>query len=290
MDSVSFRSGLIKQPIDKRDWKLDKLIPMGAIKLPDEYMPDRTNVPVYDQGSSSECCACAYSTIRFIQEQKQSGLTEPFAPSFTYANRLPNEDFEGMYLRSALKQGKYGSVLWREMPFFGSLSKCKSYFNRHKIDLLNKAKNYKIDSYYVARTDEEIKTGIYLTGACLCGVECQDSIFEPDERNIVKYIPNGKLHGGHALMLSGWLIIDGKEHWRIRNSWGKDYGDNGDFYISFEDFRKIVMDDVYVIVDSDTRYVFEEYKQKFYGNTESSSNKNIFEVIKLCLMKLLSSK
>ena len=63
MDSTSFKSGLLKQPIDKRDWKLEKLIPMGAIKLPEEYEPDRTDVPVYDQGDSSECCACAYSTI-----------------------------------------------------------------------------------------------------------------------------------------------------------------------------------------------------------------------------------
>lgn len=288
MDSTSFKSGLLKQPVDKRDWKLEKLIPMGAIKLPEEYEPDRTDVPVYDQGNSSECCACAYSTIRFVQEQK-SGLTEPFAPSFTYANRLPDEHFEGMYLRSCLKQGKYGSVLWREMPFFGSVSKCVSYFNRHKIDLLNKAKNYKIDSYYVARTDEEIKTGIYLTGACLCGVECQQSIFKPDERNIVKYIPHGKTYGGHALTCLGWKLIDGKEHWIIRNSWGKDYGDNGNFYISFEDFRKIVMDDVYVIVDSDTKYMFEEYKHKFYGNTESSKE-SVVEVIKRWLKNLLLRK
>jgi hypothetical protein len=288
MDSTSFKSGLLKQPIDKRDWKLEKLIPMGAIRLPEEYEPDRTDVPVYDQGDSSECCACAYSTIRFIQEQK-SGLTEPFAPSFTYGNRLPDEYFEGMYLRSCLKQGKYGSVLWREMPFFGSVSKCVSYFNRHKIDLLNKAKNYKIDSYYVARTDEEIKTGIYLTGACLCGVECQQSIFKPDERNIVKYIPHGKTYGGHALTIIGYKLIDGKEHWIIRNSWGKDYGDNGNFYISFEDFRKIVMDDVYVIVDSDTKYMFEEYKRKFYSNTESSKESAI-EVIKRWLENLLLRK
>lgn len=288
MDSTSFKSGLLKQPIDKRDWKLEKLIPMGAIKLPEEYEPDRTDVPVYDQGDSSECCACAYSTIRFIQEQK-SGLTEPFAPSFTYGNRLPDEHFEGMYLRSCLKQGKYGSVLWREMPFFGSVSKCVSYFNRHKIDLLNKAKNYKIDSYYVARTDEEIKTGIYLTGACLCGVECQQSIFKPDERNIVKYIPHGKTYGGHALTLVGYKLIDGKEHWIIRNSWGKDYGDNGNFYISFEDFRKIVMDDVYVVVDSDTKYMFEEYKRKFYSNTESSKV-SVIEVIKRWAENLLLRK
>jgi C1A family cysteine protease len=128
-----------------------------------------------------------------------------------------------------------------------------------------------------------------LTGACLCGVECQQSIFKPDERNIVKYIPHGKTYGGHALAIIGYKLIDGKEHWIIRNSWGKDYGDNGNFYISFEDFRKIVMDDVYVIVDSDTKYMFEEYKRKFYSNTESSKESAI-EVIKRWLENLLLRK
>lgn len=284
MDSKTFKSGLVKQPIDKRDWKLKKLIPMGAIQLPKEYAPDRTDVHVYNQGDSSECCACAYSTIRFIQEQKQSGLTEYFAPSFTYANRLPNEYFEGMYLRSCCKQGKYGSVLWREMPFFGTLNKCVGYFNRNKIDLLNKAENYKIDSYYTATTDTEIKTGVYLTGGCLIGVNCQDSIFSPDKDNIVKYIPNGKDYGGHALVIYGWKLINNKEYWIIRNSWGIEYGDKGDFYISFEDLRKILMDDAYVIVDSDTRYLFDEYKKIYYAKT--SSNNKIVEVIKKCLAKL----
>lgn len=288
MDSASFKSGLVKQPIDKRDWKLNKLIPMGAIKIPEEYTPDRSDVPVYDQGDSSECCACAYSTMRFIQEQKQSGLTEVFAPSFTYANRIKGEDFEGMYIRSCLKQGRYGSVLWREMPFFGSLKKCQAYFSRHKIDLLNKAENYKIDSFYAVKTDEEIRTGLYLTGAVLIGVECQESIFKPDERNIVKYIPNGKNYGGHAVLIIGNKKIDGVDYWIIRNSWGKEYGDNGNFYISFEDLRKILMDDAYVVVDSDTRYMFEEYKKKFYSvESEASSKKSILEVIKSWVKKLL---
>lgn len=286
MDAKTFKSGLRKQPKDKRDWKLESLIPMGAIQLPKEYTPDRTDVPVFDQGDSSECCACAYSTIRFIQEQKQSGLTEPFAPSFTYANRAKGEEYEGMLLRNCCKQGRYGSVLWREMPFFGSLSKCQKYFNSHKTDLLNKAENYKIDSFYVAKTDEQIKTAIYLTGAVLIGVECQDSIFTPDKDNIVKYIPNGKSYGGHAVVIHSWKYINGVEHWVIRNSWGESYGDKGDFYISFDDLRKILMDDAYVLVDSDTRYIFEEYKQKFYGT--KSSNKTIKEMIKSWLHKLNS--
>ena len=39
--------------------------------------------------------------IRYLQESDTdnggSGITEKFSPSFTYGNRIPGEDFEGMY-------------------------------------------------------------------------------------------------------------------------------------------------------------------------------------------------
>ena len=91
--------GCIPQPKDKRDWKLDKLIPLSAVELPREYCSKIPYKWIYDQGRSSECCACAYSMIRIMQELEQSHIDEPFAPSFTYANRDEGEDYEGMMPR-----------------------------------------------------------------------------------------------------------------------------------------------------------------------------------------------
>lgn len=35
----------------------------------------------------------------------------------------------------------------------------------------------------------------------------------------------------HAVAITGWMIKDNKNFWIIRNSWGREWGDNGYFYI-----------------------------------------------------------
>jgi hypothetical protein len=44
---------------------------------------------------------------------------------------------------------------------------------------------------------------------------------------------SGKVVGGHAVMIIGWSNPD--QAWIVRNSWGTDWGMNGDFMISWED-------------------------------------------------------
>ena len=47
-------------------------------------------------------------------------------------------------------------------------------------------------------------------------------------------MPSGRLLGGHSSMIAGWTVIDDKEYYINYNSWGKDVGDEGKFYIPVE--------------------------------------------------------
>lgn len=47
-------------------------------------------------------------------------------------------------------------------------------------------------------------------------------------------MPTGNLLGGHSSMIVGWKVIDGQEYFINYNSWGKDVGDDGIFYIPVE--------------------------------------------------------
>ena len=126
--SVYKVGGCIPQPKDKRDWKFKKYVkPLRAMQLPDNYESDIPNDFVFDQGNSSECCACAYSMVRMIQEHEQSGLDEPFSPSFTYANRkIGDYEGEGMRGTTMVWVNKSSVVLnnfgrcQRQQPFFWS--------------------------------------------------------------------------------------------------------------------------------------------------------------------------
>lgn len=244
--------GCVPQPKDKRDWKLDKLLAVSAVQLPRNYTPNYGSF-TYDQGNSSECCACSYCYIRHLQEmdKSQSGLQEPFSPSFQYANRDEEENFEGMYLRSACKKGSEGSLPWRYFPNFYSLAKCQEIFQANRINFLNLAHPYRISSFYTVNTEQEIKTAVYLTKGVLIGIMVTDPFYNPDKNGVIDYSHDTmNKAGGHALCVDGWKYINDKLYLRIKNSWGEHWGvENGHCYILFEDYKKYAIDEAYVLVD-----------------------------------------
>lgn len=246
--------GCIAQPKDKRDWKLDKLITLGSVKLPKEYLPDYGDF-CYDQGDSSQCCACSFCYLRHLQEQdnmNQSGLTEPFSPSFQYANRREGENFEGMHIRSCLLKAREGSLPWHYFPYFYSLKQCQEIFRKNKIRFLNLAHPYRISSFYTVFTEEEFKTAIYLTKGVMIGIMVTDSFYEPNKKGIIDYSNDTDIqYGGHALLCDGYCYINNQLYLRIKNSWGKHWGvENGHCYISFKDYRNHAIDEAYAIVDN----------------------------------------
>eukprot|EP00826_Nyctotherus_ovalis_P046002 TRINITY_DN5147_c0_g1_i1.p1 TRINITY_DN5147_c0_g1~~TRINITY_DN5147_c0_g1_i1.p1 ORF type:complete len:298 (-),score=51.79 TRINITY_DN5147_c0_g1_i1:87-935(-) len=45
----------------------------------------------------------------------------------------------------------------------------------------------------------------------------------------------GESQGGHAVVIVGWGISEGTEYWKVRNSWGPGWGENGYFRIAMDD-------------------------------------------------------
>lgn len=259
---------LLQSPYDSRDYRFGDAVPMATYKIPKEYFTPDAGF-TYDQSNSSQCCASAYSYIRFLQEsdKEQSELTTPFCPSFTYANRIDGEDFEGMYLRSCCKKGREGSVLWGEMKYPNTYIGSKKEFLSRKEELLEKANPFRISSFYTCRNRKEIQVAIMETKAVLIGIPVYECFYTPDENGIVHYVKGQENQGGHAIVIDGWCEIDGKFYWRIKNSWNTSWGNLGDGH-AYLPSEYPFMDDVYVICDYETEMKFKEYKEKFYGNEE----------------------
>lgn len=259
--------GCLPQPKDKRDWKFKKYIkPLKAIYLPDDYESNVPNDFVFDQGSSDQCCACAYSLIRMIQEYDQSGLDEPFSPSFTYANRKIGEyEGDGMMMRDCCKQGRYGSILWSEFPNFYSYKEAKKILNKNKDKFLEHAYPFRINSFYTAHSDTEIMQAVYLTKAVLIGMYITDPFYHPIGGYVDYSNDNEALIDGHAVIIKGWKTVDGVKYWIVQNSWGARWGDGGTCYIRFNDLRKYLIDDAYVLVDEINEMRIEKYKE-LYSN------------------------
>ena len=271
MSEIKYKLGLIPQPYDSRDYEFKKLVPLGAIQIPDNY--ESKHPPIFNQGNTYMCTPCAYASLRYIQELDQSGNTEMFSPMFQYANRVDEENFEGMYLRSVCASGLNGSVLYRELPGFDTLSGCQSKVNSNKQKYLELAKPFRISTYYVCKSRQEIQSAIMSTGGVLIGIYIYDSFVNVGNDGIVKYDKNKDVHnyGAHAQLLIGWKHIDNVLYWIAVNSWGEDWGNKGISYIP-ESYPWC--DNAYTVVDSVRETTIKEYMAKYYDMPMGSGHKD----------------
>ena len=255
-------NGLIPSPYDRRDYKFSEIAPLGTPNIPKEYESDRFPF-VYDQGSSSMCCACAYNAIRFLQESESSNLQEPLSPAFTYGNQDDNETFEGMYLRSCCKRGRDGSILLRELPGFFSKQDAMNIVRINHEKYFPKAENYRIDRFFVCNSRIEIQQAIMQYKGVMTGIPIYDCMFLVDKDGIVRYDTSKDVvsAGGHAIAITGWRLINQDFYWVVLNSWGTGWGENGYCYLP-ESYPWI--DSAYVVVDDENSKVYEDYIAEFY--------------------------
>ncbi len=258
--------GVYSSPHDERDYPLSNLIPTGAIVPPSKYSTPRPNF-IYNQGTSYECAACAYSTIRYLQESDTnsggSGIKQMFSPSFTYANRIDGEDFEGMYLRSVCKKGREGSIPWKVFPGFYSYQICRQKFLKNKEEWLKMAKPFKITSFYQCKNRTEIQQAIMECKAVLAGIQVLSCLYYVGDNGIVYYNKNYDIesYGGHAVAFIGWKTdSNGKLWYKAVNSWGESYGKRGIMWIP-EEYPWI--EQPWAIVDNKTNVKWKNYKQKY---------------------------
>ena len=73
-------------------------------------------------------------------------------------------------------------------------------------------------------------------GPVVVGTYWYRGMFKPDRNGIIR--PTGGIVGGHAYVING--VDKSKKLFRIKNSWGKNWGINGHAYISFADMEKLM--------------------------------------------------
>jgi len=89
-----------------------------------------------------------------------------------------------------------------------------------------------IREYRWANSIDDIVTCILTLGPVVVGTRWYTAMFSPDASGIIQ--PKGGLAGGHAYLLNG--VNTEKQLFRIKNSWGHQYGIDGHAFISFDDF------------------------------------------------------
>jgi hypothetical protein len=89
-----------------------------------------------------------------------------------------------------------------------------------------------VKEYRWATNSNEIAETLLNLGPMVVGTKWTADMATPKANGIIR--PTGSSLGGHAYLLNG--VDTKKKLFRIKNSWGKDWGRQGYAFISFEDF------------------------------------------------------
>lgn len=92
------------------------------------------------------------------------------------------------------------------------------------------------DSYRWAFGLRDLQLGVGYHGPAVLGVSWYEGMFFPDENGFIH--PTGRRCGGHALLCNSISVKNNR--FTLHNSWGPNWGINGECYISFEDMDKLL--------------------------------------------------
>lgn len=96
-----------------------------------------------------------------------------------------------------------------------------------------------VEEYRWAFTLEEVLNCVSYLGPMVVGTNWYQEMFTPtSSRHIIR--PRGRNHGGHAYVING--IDHHNELLRIKNSWGRSWGDDGHAFIRFNEFERLLLE------------------------------------------------
>ena len=96
---------------------------------------------------------------------------------------------------------------------------------------MNKIKNY----YWAFDLNTLVNSVLYL-GPVVVGTYWYYGMFFPNLKGFIR--PTGPIMGGHAYVING--VATQSKLFRIKNSWGKTWGQGGHAYISFSDMARLI--------------------------------------------------
>lgn len=110
-----------------------------------------------------------------------------------------------------------------------------------------------INSYMWTNSVTELARWISKFGPAVIGVNWYDSMFTTDKGGCLNIGPDDKIAGGHAIAVRGWNAKRGL--FRLVNSWGPNWGDGGQCWMSGEMMERLMAEDGEIALPTEVRVV-----------------------------------
>ena len=233
---------LISEP-DERDYMYKNFV---KVRLPIAINYSSDIPPIRDQGKQGSCACHTGATIKEYQERKNVNFLGYMSHQFLY-NHRHNFDKEGMSGREVMKTLQKVGIC-PEVKFPESSDKRLSQISP---DVFDCAERYRIKHYARIETREELKNSLVRNGPCYISLP----YYGHSSKFWRSSSPDQERKGNHAVTVVGY--DDEKQVFILRNSWGKNWGNSGYTYYSYEDCDNSLHNEIWTSVDdlSSTPYL-----------------------------------
>lgn len=218
---------------DRRDYKFKA----SNAALPKVVDLSKDCTSVKDQLSLGSCTAFAtVGALEYLYKKiGEVKIDDLLSERFTYyqtrelAGDKPSDD-NGAYLRDVIKTvSKHGVCLEGECPYLKDDLKTTLEVKPDEKAYTSAETRQTVKYASVESNVLEIKKVLASGYPVICGFLCYANMYA--SRGGVIPLPNGRVVGGHAILLVGYDDVRGR--FKFKNSWGDKWGDKGYGYLLY---------------------------------------------------------
>ena len=219
-------------PKDKRDYTIQMYgVNPDSIQMDEFITPWET--PVLDQGQTSMCLDFTWRAIEEEQHIRKHGYYRAIANGYMYGQKVLTQSEGMLEMFMVSKYQKQGLPYADSFNVVGSYAECKAYFDEHITDeIREEALQNRNSTYMTCENPKEVIAAMsaFLSSGYI-GITVHNNFYDIGTDGIAPSVGQGGKAGGHAMKLSGVVKINGKQHYFVQNSWGKDWGQDGYCFI-----------------------------------------------------------
>jgi len=196
--------GRLPSPEDARDYRLAALVAAleegtAATKV---WASDR----VLDQADTNHCVGAAWCGW---------GICLPTASEYT------NEDLHRVYYECKVIDGDPGEENGTTLRTGAKAMRARG----------------RISRYYFAGSVREAADFVCTYGSIILGIDWYEGFNDADANGVIHVA--GEIVGGHCILWTGVVVMNGEAYAVLRNSWGTDWGLGGDCYLRLADLAAV---------------------------------------------------
>lgn len=224
------KCGAIFSGYDARDYRA--VYAASGKEFPKEF--ELKTVRIKNQEMTGSCVAHALSSIIEYYNNKQNDDPTEMSIGYIYGNRTTSEyKGEGMIMRDALEAvRKFGDV--PNIMFYAPIDLDNAevpisieLFELSKDRLFEYGYPHRISQYCRVDSANAMKASLMAGNPVLIAMEWFEDMEVIDGVLTTSYVNSA---GGHCMFIYGW----DERGWKVQNSWGKDWGNNGTMIVPYE--------------------------------------------------------